>query len=492
MSLFFLASSLVLTARAGERNALDLRTLAGRLPANKDVRETSSTGFAPSSRLAALFFLSLCVLRPTALHARPSIAVIGIHADQGLEAEAGSLTPMLRDAFQRQRSLSPISEAAILELIAGKGPALRDAVFLAPAREALAKARELAGLAEFRQAIAMLQEAEAHLSYYREHLTSNEDFLEVELFLLQLLFGLGEYDQATGVLRRLATVAPERELDPLRFSSQSIALYDRIKTELRYTTGLQISSEPESATAYLDGRPRGTTPLFLPQIPQGRHYIRLEGPAGVFFQDVVLDSSDSRTIHGVLGPPGFHTAPDETPAARRNATSAKHLTSIYHALGQALRVDYLLLAVLDEDGLEASLFHVQDEAFSPSYKVLLEPGRAAPASLDRLAAQLAGLVLPDGELSERAPLDQPPSPDSNRLLQKYFFESHTPAVTAYPVAGTTARDGKERSLFRQPWFWGGAGGVVGLAAGTATWFAVKNRQNNTTTVSIRFHFPAGQ
>ncbi len=418
----------------------------------------------------------------------PIVAVVGVHAAPGLETEAASLTPKLRDAFRNQGAFSTLSEAAILEALAGRQPDLREAVFVAPAREALEKARELAGRAEFQQAILSLQAAETHLLYYREHLTTDEVFLETEQFLLQLLLGLGEHDRALDVMRRLATVAPGLHLDPLRFSRQSIEMWQRVTSELRYCTGIEITSEPSGATAYLDGRSVGPTPLFLPRVPQGRHYIRLEGVGGVFFQDLVLTSSDEQHIHGVLESPRFHRAgplPDLETVGSQTAEVGR-LRALYGVLGQALKADFLVVAVLDPGGVEATLFRVSDRRFSPSYRVFLDARRPGPRPLQRLATELERFVQMDTSFVETLPLDQTPDPDTNRQLLLYFFQDRQSLLaSASNPTGTHTRG----RFLRSPWFWGAAGGTLAIAAGAAGYFMARDQNSSTGTVSIRFQFP---
>ncbi len=379
-----------------------------------------------------------------------------------------------------------LSEAAVRQKLTGKQQQLRDAVFVQPAKEELARARELAGMAEFHRAIEALRRAEAHLTYFREHLTSNQDYLDVERFLLQLLLGLDAYDEARAVMRRLATMAPHLALDPLHFSVQAIEQFERIKSELAYTTGLTITSEPTGAKVFLDAAPRGTTPLFLPQIPQGRHYIRLEGASGVFFRDILLDSSEPRTVHGVLGAPAFHSAPDE---GGHPPDRLAILTAVYHALGTLLQVDYLVFAQLDESGIEAALFHVRTSSFTVSYKVLIEPGRPPATFLERLALELSSQVGPNGEPRQTAPLDRPPSPDTNFLLRAYFFDDLVPMALMAP--GQNMVQSPRKPFYRKAWFWGAAG-VAAVAGGALAWFTVTRPDNGAETVTIRFLFPLAQ
>lgn len=435
---------------------------------------------------AALFLIVL----PRAEAAAPKLAVVGIHAVEKDQARAARLTDSLREAFRQSRAFNTLTEAAVTAALADHQVALREATFLAPARELRREARVYSEEAQFGKAVESLDQAEAFLLYFREHLTTNADYTELLETRAQLSLGLGDADRLDRDLHTLARIAPSARLDPLRFPPQTLDRFKQIQAEmLASTADLDLSSQPAGEKLYLDGAERGATPTVLRGVPLGAHFLRLEDASGqVFFQDFYLSSAGTATLRGDLRPPRLHSATPRDSAEA--ALNGPMLIRIYQALGRFLKVDYLAISQLDDSGLDLQLLNVSTGRVSSDYLAAFTgEGGDVPQQLRNLVRQLGAELSSDGMLVRSTSSAPKLEPDSNHLLRHLYFGTLELNGAAPQAVAPDASPKASRPFYKRGWFWTVVGGVVVASAGGATAAVLANQSTAPTTVGIQFNLP---
>lgn len=237
------------------------------------------------------------------------VAVFGLHARDVSQPTVQRVQEGLQTAL-KQSSFQLMPVEVLQTLLAGQQVQVREQLFVLPGRVALQEARTLAEQALFAQAVDKLLEAEKSLLFYAEHLSSNQELIEIQVSLAQLYSALGDQANLEARLERLVQLAPDKALDPLRASPTLLETYARIREQVLAQVGsLELTSEPPGATVYVDGAPRGSTPLVVEGLPFGPHFVRLEHENGrMLYRELNLRVEGRQQVGGVLGAPSFYSA----------------------------------------------------------------------------------------------------------------------------------------------------------------------------------------
>lgn len=430
--------------------------------------------------LARSVGLLVLLMLQGSLLAGPRVAVLGLHVDGAASspaqlARAQQVNDALQAAIRQSSGFTLLSDDAIVQNFTPRAKEIQEAVFLLPGRALLQEARVYAEQAQFDKALARLEQAEAALLFYSEHLTSNQELIDIQLSLAQLYSARGDISSMESRLRRLVMLAPERPLDPLRSTPLMQETHAQLAAELRLKTAdLELVSEPAGAKVYINGAFRGTTPTEVAGLPQGRHFVRLEGDSGrTFYQEVNLTTPGVVQVGGVLGLPNLYSASRPPPAPPE---AVARIYDAYRVLGRKAEADFVVLGHLKSDGLEVQLLRVADGQQSPLYEAPVAGDLSnLSSSMRNLVLQLEALVSPAGTLVRTTTYPLISDPSSNGLMGRFLFPgiatvsgptSKTPSGNvASPTSRAPASGAVSKPFYQKPLFWAIVGGVALSAAG---------------------------
>ncbi|MFM7202320.1 MAG: PEGA domain-containing protein [Myxococcota bacterium] len=396
--------------------------------------------------------------------AGPRVAVFGLHAREVAQPTVQRVQDGLQAAL-KQSSFQLMPVEVLQTLLLGQQAQVREQLFLLPGRVALQEARTLAEQAQFADAVEKLLEAERSLLFYAEHLTSNQELIEIQVSLAQLYSALGDQANVEARLTRLVELAPERALDPLRASPALLETYARIREQvLRQVGSLELLSEPAGAKVYVDGVLRGATPQVVEGLPLGKHFVRLEHESGrMLYREVTLTATGRMQVGGRLGAPSFYSVSRPLPAP---SEGERRLYEAYRTLGRVVGADLLLLGQVKADGLEVQLLNVVDGQRSALYEVPLALDLSnLGSSMRNLALQLEPLVGVSGSLLKTSTYPLVSDPASNQQLSGLLFESKAVEPQPAPVSRSETKGGRSwKPLVAVAAGVVGAGVVAGVTA----------------------------
>jgi len=416
-------------------------------------------------------------------------AVLGIHAAPIDRAQASRLTPMLRDAFRDTRGFSSLVEEDARRALATRREDLHQQTFYMAANALLKDARAFALQARFEEALESASQAEAILYYFREQLTSNQVLWSIQELKAQLYYGLGHPNDAEPALRTMAQMAPGRALDPARFSQEIIAHHQRMLDDTRSSARLRITSIPEGASVFLDGNLRGTTPLTLPNLPRGYHFLRMaRNDGGVHFEDLEIPARGDVVVRSQLRPPRLGRA---GVISRLTAPDESMTLMAYQAMGRVLGLDVLPIAWLHEGGLELQLFQLATGQVSTSFQAPV--GEDVPnleTVIHRLVGQVTTLLNDEGNLRRTATLMPGVTLGNNPELPNYYFAPLGSDAIAWQVDQASERAARRaKPFYKRRWFWAIVGGSAAATAGGIAWWTLGPPSNVDDQAGISFQFP---
>lgn len=417
--------------------------------------------------LLGLLLACLTLVTPSPLLAAARVVVLGLHTS-GVEASRiPPVTSALEAALQQATNLSVVRDDSVRKSFSGQDQALQETLILAPVRTLIQDARAQAEEAAFDKAIATFLRAESHLSFYLQHLTDQTEMLEVQRSLVQLYEALGDRASVTLHMRRLVVLDPAYTLDGLRHSPELIERFSAVKAEMLALTGtIELVSLPGGASAWLNGRLVGTTPVTVKGLPLGSYLVRLASDTGkTFVQETQLNQTGLVHLGGALEAPSLYAEGRRAFPAEEAETQ---VLTLYRTFGRMLESDFVLLGRLKPDAIELQLLKVSDGARGPLYEAPLASDLSnLGGSLRNLVTQLDQLISPTGKLMRTSPFPLKVDASSNPILAEYLLGSAGfSAQGQTPVRRSPLKKGPP--LVQQPWFWAVAGGLILGAAGGAT------------------------
>lgn len=419
-----------------------------------------------------------------------TVAQVGIHTREVEPAGVQKVSGAISQALKSATNWTIIDSQAVQTRMASKRGPVQAAIFHGEAEQLLAEARILMEQAEFPQAAVTLDQARESILFYREHLTTQAELIDIHLTLSLLYVGLGEQQKALTELRRVASYNPKLQLDPQRFPPDVIDSYQAIRAEVISSSGsLEVTSTPPGARVYVDGALRGETPVVIQGIPSGEHFIRLEDASNrVDFREVTVDPQHTTPVVSTLRLPNFHLGTSKPFQSLPRDKRGAHVVRVYSVVSQALEVDLVVVAQLVGDFLTLQLYRPSTAQFTVAYQAqVLGPGADTSSAVKGLVKRLAGTLGPDNAIQSKylgAPIDLDPGQNAT-LAQIVFGAVDTTGVKVTPSprdadnspSETPPADGPESStwqgnnddrtpLFRRRWVWAVVGGlVVGAGAG---------------------------
>jgi TolB-like protein len=453
----------------------------------------------------------------------PSVVVVPF---QPAESEISSLmldrvTALVVDELRRGGQLA----------IAEPGAVPPSGVVVAPpvAGQALKEAERLYGEGrarvqkqEFDEAVQLLASS---LKKIEENLAEVSDYgllADIHLWLGIAQFRAGNEAEGTAALTRALVLRPALQLDPERYPPLFRRIVEEARTRVQSGPKgrLRVDSTPPGCEVLLNGVVRGRTPVEIPDLPAGRHYLRISC-AGYEPQALVREVPAGATV----------AASVQLVAAKTLAAPADPMPPLLARLRQGLidgptlhairevavqsAASFVIVGYVAREagayGLRAYLFRAQDGRLVP-----LPAGRFDPELLNaveqaRLLARAAektvvtfpppGAPLAAEEVAPRPSGQRPEirsAADLARVearlareeLERLAREERERRLASLgrfdPTQDRTARP--EPPWYKKWWFWTivGAvvvGGVTGAAVGASS------RKGGSATIGLRWGVP---
>jgi hypothetical protein len=462
------------------------------------------------SRPFVIALLAAVVSAPALAADKPRVLVVPFVAGNGVpETAAGRFSGAVSDELK--------SRADSLELLAT--PALRPA----PADKPAAGARRgpdpeaLAALDAGRKAFDDLRFEDA-MGALRRGITgvladpASADYpavVDAYVKLAAAAFRQGEEKEAKTALLELARMSPGYELPP-GFPPVFQLEFAKAKKRLDKQPRGQVSVEgPPGATAFLDGRDLGLTPVLEENVPAGVHYVKVEGSKGERFGQAIEVAGALVKVRAAFAAGGGERAVVSGPVDPKisqtlDEATAQRLASLVKATG----ADYALVGFISSTGdtsltAVTALYSGKQSAFTvlepaPFDTEFLAVGTAAFKLVDQVLPRLdrfgASAALPISLMARKGAVAVAPArtpvvavnkPVDVEDVQAVTPEAKKPVLT--PVERPLAQpstvveiDGTEHLGEKPPevkrsgvpaWVWVVAGVAVAAGAGVGGYFA---------------------
>lgn len=427
------------------------------------------------ARPRLLLFAGL--LLPGSLAHATEVAIVGAHVDAWDEQQNLDAADRIADSLAATGRFEPVRPSDVRTRLAGREALVLQRAFLGQGEIAFNEGRVLYQRAEFEDAMAALANAVSLLKEGQAVATDNKLLLDALLLQGLTHFSIGDNDPARVAFEELVRLDPSRRLDPVNYSTPTVAFFEEIREAViaRGNGTLRVEAD-EGDQVYVDGRARGTGEVILGDLPVGRHTVLVLAKGGARDFHEVDITKDKPTKVSVKATQGFlvEHADDDTARARQTGL-------LYQALGHFAETDLVLLAgETGDDKLRVQLLDTRTGIWSQSFQT----GGGDPATdLADAARGLAGYLDAAGnvdadKVSPRAiPLDI----DANALLLDLLLDPQ-PLVAegTLPVAGVVEDDRKGGVPW---WVWAG-GGVLLAGGGTTAALLITQQPEPTGTGTV--------
>ncbi|MBI4510874.1 MAG: PEGA domain-containing protein [Deltaproteobacteria bacterium] len=328
--------------------------------------------------------------------------------------------------------LRSIIEKSGLYEILPRGPArsaLEEVLDPAQVPEAIARTRAQALLEQAREAYAgfeydlaldRLRQAEAILRTAEPSVESVGLLADVNQAMGLIYAGRGDKRRAVESFRLVNRLTPDRAaLDPGTYRPQVVTLYanavkQNADTAAASAGSARISTEPSPATIWINGQVVGTSPLDIPTLEGGDHYITatLEGHSART-ERIRIDPSRALDLPLLLP----RVSPVErAQSIRRRLMGSKvppeELARVADALANLASADILVLLDQDANGTPRAIVYDASEGKLGPW-LMAKSGTALVPSLPQAAKQAPVAVPEAGKVARDLKLDlQPNRPHS--------------------------------------------------------------------------------
>ncbi len=297
------------------------------------------------SRALALALVATC---SAAVAAPKRIAVLVLPLDQSSETASVQFEAYIREALSFFSSLT-VKRG---EELFGMPPDADAQAALAKAQKLTAEARAAFDAKDGVTCDKKLKAALHAFSKASAAMKGCDSYCEALALTAGLAHARGEGDEARIALLDLLAVSPDYELDKRRFPQDFVDLRTTVQQSRSASLrgALTIKSQPPGARIYLDGEPKGFTPATVPNLPVGKHLLKLERPGFKMYGALVEVTLEDGEVSGALTPTPAYQAYDKVTAGLvREARSGKG-GPVVQALGKTLQVDRAIVALVKGGG----------------------------------------------------------------------------------------------------------------------------------------------
>ncbi|MEQ1506019.1 MAG: hypothetical protein ABMB14_27555 [Myxococcota bacterium] len=421
----------------------------------------------------------------------PRIGVVGIHQGSLDAADQQRAVGLLITALEATGRFDALTAPELAAAIQGREDVILEEGLLSSGRQALANGKNAYNQASPDDAIASLETAIADFRSVFSGALAIDDVWESWVYLGTSQLQKDPPDEAAARSAFASAVAllPTRPLNPALYPPDVIAMFEEVRTKAGTVTVTLDVTADATATVLLDGIEKGSTPLKIPGVLPGEHFVVAHGTGTEAFArlDVSPPAPGTDAVQQVplaLGAP-LLGEPAGSPVGR-----SEQVANLYAALGKrATDLDYVLVAGIVDASLSMQLFQVSTGTFSKAIDVPYVED--ADDEAVQAAALLLNAVGPSGSFVATAPAPAALDLGSNVLLS-LLLDGHIPPQIAVPVPVTgetvTNDDGKKSKVGVVLGIVGGV--VVAGAAGTGAYllFGVPEEPTpvNDGVIQVRF------
>jgi tetratricopeptide (TPR) repeat protein len=400
---------------------------------------------------------SIFLLAAMAAAATPELVVVGAHLPGLAGGDAEAASRRLVETLDATGKVDAVSPGELRGRIDGRESLVLEGYALGPGRDALREGRVLYDRAQPDQAIPSLEQAARLLAAGLASASDARDLQETLLLLGLAHAGLGDENAARLAFRRAVVLDPTRQLDPVNYPPQIVAMHEFVRAAATAETPGTLSIiSPQGARVWVDGRAvlGGADGL---RLIAGDHYVLVRADDGASWFDVVkVVGGDNRRITPSLAPRAVGRA--ATDAAGRS----RQTRDLYRSLGEHTDQDPILLAGTTSTGQVAvQLYAPLSGNFS---RALMADAGADPVdALLTLLPAAVGFLNENGDIKSDRVSPQVLSLDvgANDSLASLLLDPEPS-----PAGGGSAPPSAARKP--APWYlWAGLGVVVAGGGATA-------------------------
>ncbi len=307
---------------------------------------------------------------------------------------------------------------------------------------------------------------------YREGIGAIRDnrfILSSHLYLAMALITLGRETEGRKYLREMILLDAARKkriLSQREFSPKIISLHKTITDEVANGPlgELLIDTRPGGANVYLDGVLQKASPVQIPEVPQGEHFIVVEKKGyRQFLRRITVGTGVNKINISLeewqpLAPYAFHL--------RRDQSVLEQLSNLASTIGAQI----LVLGKMapsqkkGESNLSAQMYDTRSKEFTKIEKIGMSTGKIKKASEELVEKLLTNLTTSGFVVAE---ISQPPDLPPDIIADR---------------PGPKEGDFK-KPLYKQWWFWTIVGGVV--AGGTGGFLLTQKGKTSFNVLDIQ-------
>ncbi len=399
--------------------------------------------------------VTLLLVAGVAWAGAPELVVVGVHAPglTGDRAEEAALR--LAEGLDATGKVDALTPDEVRARIAGRESLILDSFALGPGRDALREGKVLYDRAQPDQAIPVLEQAARQLAGGLAATADVRDLHDALTLLGLAHAGLGNEDAARAAFRRSVTLDPTRQLDPVNYPPQIVALYSQVREAAAAEPPAVLNvTAPAGADVWVDGRPAAGGAASLELVP-GEHHVLIRGEGGAsWFDTVTLGPSERKQLSPSL----------QARALARTATDgagrSRQTRDLYRSVGQYTDRDPVLLAGVTGNGQVALQIYAPASGNFSRALTAEADGDPVAALVDLLPAAV-GFLSENGDIKSDRVSPQVVALDvsANDVLSGMILAPR--AATASAAPAPVAKKGA-------PWYvWAGIGAVVAGGGATA-------------------------
>lgn len=388
----------------------------------------------------------------------PTIAVVGVHQPTLDPAAQRAAVQQVVVAIEATGRFDGVPTPEVRTAILGRESVILEEGLLSGPREKLTLGRTAYNRAAWDEAITRLNEGIEGLRAVYPGVNNAEDLWEAYVYLgaAHLLREKPNEGLAKVAFGAAAALSPAKPINPALFPPNVVAAHEGIRAQLRSAKAtLQVVAGP-GANVWLDGVVRGPSPIEIPELVAGEHYVVARSATSDGFLRFTQSNNPTPRVELPMMNPTFGLA-----SGTQLGRSAQ-MASLYEALAaRSVGLDYILIAGADGQKAVLQLFDTRSRTYSQAVSVPLS-GDATDEVLAALPDLLAG-IQDDGGFASPGSAPPPIDVTTNCELALLLTER----VEAAPFSGAPAFPGRPLAEVEEdkPRKKVKAGAVIGAIAG---------------------------
>ncbi len=346
------------------------------------------------------------------------------------------------------------------------------------AQLALARRRIDEGRAAFAavdETTAQLRLSEAIQIYetYLAYVPRDGTYEEALLLLGGAAILAGDPETASLQFRKLLAFQPNYSVPPSKYPPMVTEAFDESRRDLLRVplAEMKIDSQPANAHVYVDGTYQGMTPVVMPSVPAGEHFVTFEKKG--YHRDtqrVMVLAQNRAVIAGNLPPTGNYATFTGLKGQATREMVARQVGTGSRELARWTGSQYLMLGSVGYTGSNVTLTAAYYDFFRPGQEMRAWEQRTFDGTSPNLRGEMeqflrgllekARMADQTGVAMVGAPMAMPGAP----------VYANAPAGAGYVQQGVQPQQ-QEEGIEKKWWFWTIIGVVVVSGATVGTLFA---------------------